>query len=63
MTMSAVARLMPRPPARVLSRKTNFVLSGMLNASIDAWVEHATVLITLIEPNHRFTFRDNIKER
>ena len=34
--MSAVAKLMPSPPARVLSMKTNLVLSGALKASIEA---------------------------
>lgn len=29
-TMSAVTRLIPRPPARVVSKKTNFSLSGAL---------------------------------
>lgn len=33
-TISAVAKLMPRPPARVLRRKMNFELSGALNSSI-----------------------------
>lgn len=30
MTTSAVARLMPRPPARVDNKKTNFSLPGLL---------------------------------
>ena len=34
MTMSAVARLIPNPPARVLSRKQNLVDPGSLNTSI-----------------------------
>lgn len=36
MTVSAVARLMPRPPARVLRRKRNLVLPSLLNSSICA---------------------------
>ncbi len=33
-TMSAVTRLIPRPPARVVRRKTNFSLPGALYSSI-----------------------------
>lgn len=33
-TVSAVARLMPRPPALVLSRNAKSGLSGLLNASM-----------------------------
>ncbi len=35
-TVSAVARLMPSPPARVERRNTNFSEPGALNASMDA---------------------------
>jgi len=34
MTTSAVARLIPKPPALVLNINTNFSLLGALNASI-----------------------------
>lgn len=36
-TTSAVARLMPRPPARVLNMKTNFELFGSLYALMDSY--------------------------
>src|SRR6267154_6741226 len=34
MTMSAVVKLIPRPPARVVNRKMNFSLPGLLYSSI-----------------------------
>jgi len=40
MTVSAVARLMPRPPARVLSRKAKSVDSGALKCSIACTTAH-----------------------
>ena len=42
-TTSAVYRLMPRPPARVDSRKTNFSLPGRLKSSI--WLSRSSPLV------------------
>ena len=36
-TVSALARLMPRPPARVDSRNTPYSAGAVLNASMRAW--------------------------
>ena len=36
-TVSALARLMPRPPARVDSRNTPYSAGAELNASMRAW--------------------------
>ena len=38
-TISAVAKLIPRPPALVLNMKTNFSLPGKLKLSMDTWNE------------------------
>lgn len=34
-TISAVARLIPKPPALVVNKNINFELFGLLNSSID----------------------------
>lgn len=58
-TTSAVARLMPRPPARVLNMKTNFVLFGSLYALMDSYRHKINVrklfyLIIFLSPLPRF---------
>ena len=43
MTMSAVARLIPKPPARVVNMKMNLSESGRLKSSIDACLSSCDV--------------------
>lgn len=47
-TTSAVAKLIPRPPARVLNMNTNFELPGSLYALIDAYINKRNISV---EPN------------
>ncbi len=48
MTTSAVARLIPRPPARVLNMNRNFKLLGSLKALMEIWGDEKNVTDSFI---------------